>query len=76
MISLYISYGLRTNWSELIWTDTRDMTADGHTKGSIKRTALHALMSGETHIQYDRGILELFDQAEIHQHSERNRQLP
>ena len=23
----------------LIWTDTRDMTADGHTKGTIKRTA-------------------------------------
>ena len=22
---------------KLIWTDTRDMTADGHTKGSIKR---------------------------------------
>ena len=29
----------------LIWTDTRDMTADGHTKGSIKRTALHQLMN-------------------------------
>ena len=27
---------------KLIWTDTRDMTADGHTKGSIRRTAIHA----------------------------------
>jgi hypothetical protein len=38
----------------LIWTDTRDMTADGHTKGSIKRTALHALMDGDRRVEDSR----------------------
>ena len=28
------------------WCDTRDMTADGHTKGSIDRELLVALMAG------------------------------
>ena len=43
----------------LIWTDTRDMTAGGHTKGSIKRTALHALMDGNRRIEHEREILRL-----------------
>ena len=43
----------------LIWTDTRDMTADGHTKGSIKVTALHALMDGNRRIEHEREILRL-----------------
>jgi hypothetical protein len=30
----------------LIWIDTRDMTSDGLTKGSVERTALHELMDG------------------------------
>ena len=30
----------------LAWEDTRDMSADGLTKGSIKRSALHAVASG------------------------------
>ena len=32
--------------NELKWCDTRDMTADGHTKGSVSREALLQLMSG------------------------------
>ena len=31
----------------LIWIDTRDMHADGLTKGSVERTALQAIMNGE-----------------------------
>ena len=30
----------------LIWQDTRDMIADGLTKGAVERTALHAAMDG------------------------------
>ena len=30
----------------LIWIDTRDMSADGHTKGSIDRAAINALADG------------------------------
>ena len=32
--------------TRLRWTDTRDMTADGHTKGSIDRSVLRALAEG------------------------------
>ena len=32
--------------NELKWCDTRDMTADGHTKGSVSRDALLQLMNG------------------------------
>jgi hypothetical protein len=32
--------------NELKWCDTRDMTADGHTKGSVDRQALLQLMNG------------------------------
>ena len=31
----------------ICWLDTRDMIADGMTKGSVERLALHLLMSGE-----------------------------
>ena len=31
----------------LIWTDTRDMLADGLTKGAVDREALHQIMSGD-----------------------------
>ena len=30
----------------LVWLDTRDMVADGFTKGSVDRDALHACMNG------------------------------
>ena len=30
----------------LIWIDTRDMCADGLTKGSVDRTLIHAVMNG------------------------------
>lgn len=46
---------------KLIWTDTRDMTADGHTQGSIKRTAIHALMNGSMSIQHKREELILYN---------------
>ena len=32
--------------AKLVWCDTRDMTADAHTKGTIDRSALHLLMKG------------------------------
>ena len=33
----------------LVWLDTRDMGADGLTKGSVSRDALHQLMAGTMH---------------------------
>ena len=35
------------------WCDTRDMTADGHTKGSIDREGLLEVMSGTQSFKYD-----------------------
>ena len=35
------------------WCDTRDMVADGHTKGSIDRTALRQAMNGEQAYKYE-----------------------
>ena len=32
--------------TDIVWTDTRDMYADGLTKGVIKRGALYEIMSG------------------------------
>ena len=46
---------------QLTWTDTRDMTADGHTKGSIKRTAIHNLMNGSLTVQHKRESLTLYN---------------
>ena len=37
----------------LIWLDTRDMGADGLTKGSVSRDALHQLMAGVMHILHE-----------------------
>jgi hypothetical protein len=39
--------------SDIIWTDTRDMYADGLTKGVIKRDALHELMNGKLMLRHD-----------------------
>lgn len=38
---------------ELQWCDTRDMTADGHTKGSVDRKMLLDLMSGRQSYLHD-----------------------
>ena len=35
------------------WCDTRDMVADGHTRGSIDRTALLQAMNGEQAYKYE-----------------------
>jgi hypothetical protein len=35
------------------WCDTRDMVADGHTKGSIDRQLLLDLMNGQQEYKYD-----------------------
>ena len=35
----------------LMWLDTRDMTADGLTKGAVERDALHLLMAGSLEIK-------------------------
>ena len=37
---------LRQVLSQLRWSDTRDMTADGHTKGQVDRSGLLRVMSG------------------------------
>ena len=44
---------------QLIWCDTRDMNADGHTKGCIKRDLLHSLMDGWRLIRHEREILQI-----------------
>ena len=36
--------------SAIMWLDTRDMVADGMTKGSVERAVLHLLMAGEIKI--------------------------
>ncbi len=43
-------------WS-FIWCDTRDLTADGHTKVKIQRTAVHRIMGGTMTIQHERETL-------------------
>ncbi len=40
----------------LVWIDTRDMVADGLTKGAVDRTALHECMSGAWALQHDAKI--------------------
>ena len=35
------------------WTDTRDMLADGMTKGAIDRKDLHEVMAGNIRILHD-----------------------
>ena len=37
----------------ICWTDTRDMYADGLTKGVIKRDALHEVMSGTIRLRHN-----------------------
>ena len=36
----------------LAWFDTRDMGADGLTKGSVERTALHSIMNGTLNVSH------------------------
>ena len=38
--------------NRLVWADTRDMTADCHTKGSVDRQAILALMLGNFKFQH------------------------
>ena len=40
----YLDYGVL---SSIVWIDTRDMSADGLTKGAVSRDALQELMTGE-----------------------------
>ena len=42
----------------LAWLDTRDMLADGLTKGSIDRDSLHAAMSGNIEMKHEIKIYE------------------
>ena len=37
----------------LFWIDTRDMVADGLTKGAVDRNTLHALMDGVQTLQHE-----------------------
>ena len=36
----------------LCWFDTRDMTADGLTKGAVDRSVLHLVMAGEIELHH------------------------
>eukprot|EP00969_Alexandrium_andersonii_P086740 3824949-Alexandrium_andersonii.AAC.1 len=36
----------------LAWTDTRDMVADGATRGAVDRELLHLAMSGTSGVQH------------------------
>jgi hypothetical protein len=38
--------------TSLVWLDTRDMIADGMTKGSVQRDEIHVLMSGTMRINH------------------------
>jgi hypothetical protein len=50
---LYIRELLDTNvMHALIWQDTRDMLADGLTKGAVDRQALHDAMNGDFKLQH------------------------
>ena len=42
--------------SRIVWTDTRDMYADGLTKGVIKRDALYEAMSGSIMLRHSVSI--------------------
>ena len=37
----------------LVWLDTRDMAADGLTKGAVERDLLHSIMQGVWNIQFE-----------------------
>ena len=37
----------------MIWQDTRDMLADGLTKGAIERDALHLAMNGLVEVKHE-----------------------
>jgi len=37
----------------LAWIDTRDMYADGMTKGAVDRDALHEIMDGHMHLRHE-----------------------
>ena len=49
-IRQHLQTGLITS---IQWCDTRDMTADGHTKGSVDRRLLLLLMRGQQTFQHD-----------------------
>ena len=50
----YIRELLDTGFLRLLfWIDTRDMGADGLTKGAVSREALHAYMRGLMHLQHE-----------------------
>ena len=38
--------------NDVVWTDTRDMYADGLTKGVIKRDALKEIMNGTLRLRH------------------------
>ena len=39
--------------SAIVWLDTRDMYADGLTKGAVERTLLHMLMNGQVEFKHE-----------------------
>ncbi len=38
---------------DIVWIDTRDMSADGLTKGAVSRELLHQIMDGDMIIHHD-----------------------
>ena len=61
--------------SQLSWIDTRDMLADGLTKGSVDRSALHTVMAGTMKLNHPYEVwsskgpmadMRVFDSANQH----------
>ena len=52
--------------TRLTWVDTRDMTSDGHTKGSVPRTLIRQIASGELKRTYPVEELQLCHESAGH----------
>ena len=51
--------------TKVAWCDTRDMTADGHTKGSVSRELLLRLMQGQQRFHHEVKIYEPYRKKEL-----------
>ena len=56
MCSIYGNCSTIKVLTALAWIDTRDMLADGLTKGAVGRAALHTLMDGHMLLSHEHAI--------------------
>jgi hypothetical protein len=54
---------------DIVWTDTRDMYADGLTKGVIKRDALYEIMQGTMKLSHSVDVCTRKRIAHAHAHA-------